>query len=109
MGCQREAPVHPFNRVGNGASACVWRAIISSSLVGITQAETRLEAVLMARTVSGIGRRIELNAEPGSPPAHRFAYRDGALADAGDKHDSIEAAEGSGEDLFLRADEDRRD
>src|SRR5215470_3293681 len=77
MGCQREAPVYPFNRVGNGLTAshaCVWRAIISSSLVGITHAETRLEAVLMRGPCVVFAAGSRLTPSPGSPPAHRFAH-----------------------------------
>jgi hypothetical protein len=60
----------------------VWRAIISSSLVGITHAATALPAALM-RGPSAVGRRIERHAEPGGVAADALADRRGVLADAG--------------------------
>ena len=46
-----------------GSTRCVCRAIISSSLVGITQAETRLP-LSDARPVARVGLRIEFHAQP---------------------------------------------
>ena len=43
----------------------VWRAIISSSLVGMTQAAVRLAAVLMRGPPRALAVGVELDAEPG--------------------------------------------
>src|SRR4029434_10464626 len=47
---------------------------------------------------------VQVDAEPGSLPAYRFAHRRGALADAGGKNNSIEAAERGGERAQLSPD-----
>ena len=80
------------------------RAIISSSLVGITHAAVRLAAVLMRGPCFAFARRVELDAEPGRLPAHPLADRRRVLADAGGEDDRVEAAERRGERAELAAD-----
>ena len=75
----------------------VWRAIINSSLVGMTHAATRLEALEMRGPCSRVRLRVELDAEPGGLAAHALADCDGALADAGGEDERVEPAERRGE------------
>ena len=55
------------------AARRVCRAIISSSLVGMTHAETRLPAVLMRGPLRSLAARVELHAEPRRIPADPLA------------------------------------
>ena len=80
------------------------RAIISSSLVGITQAAVRLAGGADARAALRVRLRVELDAEPGRLPADALADRRRVLADAGGEDDRVEAAERGGERAELAAD-----
>ena len=55
--------------------------------------ETRLDGVLMRGPPACVGRRVELDAEPGRVAADALADRRGVLADAGREHERVEAAE----------------
>jgi hypothetical protein len=73
---------------------CVWRAIISSSLVGINphpHADCRRAD---ARPIDFIGGRIELDAEPGGIAADPLADCRCVSADASGEHQRVEPAEG---------------
>ena len=85
-------------------SSRVWRAIISSSLVGITHAATRLAGVLMRGPPRRVGVGIELDAEPRGVAADALAQRRAVLADAGGEHDRVEPAERGRERAELAAD-----
>ena len=67
-GVARRDRVHAF-----WSRSRVWRAIISSSLVGITQADVRLDGRADARAAGGVGVRVQLDAQPGRLPAHPLA------------------------------------
>ena len=79
------------------SSALVCRAIISSSLVGITHAETRLSGGGDPRSVRGVGARIERHAEPRRRLADAAADLGGVLADPGGEDQRVDAAEHGGE------------
>ena len=83
----------------------VCRAIISSSLVGITQADTRLPAREIRGPLARVGVGIELDAEPGAGLADPRADLGRVLADAGGEHEAVDAAQRRGEraDLLGRA------
>ena len=86
------------------AASRVCRAIISSSLVGITHAAVAARGRADARAALRVGRRIELDAEPGRVAADALADRRGVLADAGGEDDRVEPAERGGERAELAAD-----
>ena len=82
----------------------MWRAIISSSLVGSTQAATGLAAVLMRGPAGLVGRVVQHHAEPGRGAADALADLGAVLADATGEHQRIEAAQRSGERTQLARD-----
>ena len=79
------------------AARCVCRAIMSSSLVGMTQAETRLAGVLMRVACRAFAAAIERRRRASRVAAHALAQRSAVLADAGGEHDRVEAAERRGQ------------
>jgi hypothetical protein len=85
-------------RIYRARSWRVWRAIISSSLVGTTQAEGFAAGRADARTAPGIGRRIDLDAEPRRLPAHGGSRtRARVFADAAGEDERVEPAERGGQ------------
>ncbi len=81
----------------------VWRAIISSSLVGITQTDDLAVGGADARPAGLVGGRIELDAEPGRVATQALADRRRVLADAGGEDERVQAAGGGGERAELAA------
>ena len=75
----------------------MWRAIISSSLVGITQAETRLPAREIRGPPLAIRVRVQVDAEPRRRVADPAADLGRVLADAGGEDERVDAAEHRGE------------
>ena len=73
------------------------RAIISSSLVGITHAETRAPGVLMRGPPAAFAAGVKLDAEPCRVAANAFADGGRVLADAAGEHDRIQPAKRGGE------------
>ena len=67
----------------NPSSSPVWRAIISSSLVGITHAETLLVAVEIRGPSCVVRVAVEIDAEPRRGVADAAADFGRVLADAG--------------------------
>ena len=86
----------------------VCRAIISSSLVGITQAETLLSGVEIRGPLPCIRRFVEFDAEPGRTSADSLADLRRVLSDAGGEHQAVDAAEDGRERADLLARPDRR-
>ena len=80
---------------------------MSSSLVGITHADTRLAGVLMRGPPACVGRGIELHAQPGRVAADALADRRRMLADARGEDQRVDAACRSGERAELAPDRGR--
>ena len=70
----------------------VWRAIISSSLVGITHTATLLSGVLMRGPPAWLAAGIERHAQPGRVAADALADRRRVLADARGEDQRVDAA-----------------
>ena len=75
------------------SSSPVCRAIISSSLVGITQADTLLPAVEIRGPLREVGRVVQFDAEPRGGLADAPPDLRGVLADAGGEHQSVDSAQ----------------
>ncbi len=74
----------------------MWRAIISSSLVGIVSAVTRLAGGADARSAGRIRGRVQLDAEPRGGVADLRADLGGVLANSRREHDRIQTTQRAG-------------
>ena len=75
----------------------MWRAIISSSLVGITQADAFAPVALMRPPPRGLGVCIHVDAQRRRIAADALANRRRVVADAGGEDQAIEPTEHSGQ------------
>ena len=71
----------------------MWRAIMSSSLVGITQAETLLFCVDIRGPLLVLAAFVKFDPEPGRSLADSLADLRGVLADTRREYESIDSAE----------------
>ena len=86
------------------SNSSVWRAIISSSLVGTTHAATRLSGALMRGPPRAFASASSVTPSHAASRHTRSRSDRAVLADAGGEHDRVEAAERGGERAQLAPD-----